>query len=390
MTVWVVTTLFPVPSETFVTTEVRVLQRIGAEVSVHALGKMPATSGPEDIEATHANVRAYLRGIAMFFVRPKVSLSLLQLIGRAVLQPKHLLVSIVLIPRVMDLFTRLQKNPPDVIHLYWGHYPSLLGYLTKRFLPQVTLSVSLSAYDLTCGYACTPKVAQQADVVRTWARANIPTIASLGVCRDKIIVCYQGIDLGMLPTDRPSKPGGRILSAGRLIPEKGMLEALEAFSEVRKQVKQASFVVLGDGPQRKVIEHWVTQHKLTDVVFLRGHVPHSQVLEEMAEADVFVLLSRHRAERLPNVVKEAMAMRCVCLTTKTPGIEELIPDSDHGLVISADQAAENIIRLFSDPEKMAEISSRAENFVRSQFSVDTCMAQLMARWRDIKSAESQN
>ena len=43
----------------------------------------------------------------------------------------------------------------------------------------------------------------------------------------------------------------------------------------------------------------------------------------------------HRGERLPNVIKEAIAASCYCLTTPTPDIDELITDASIGQVLPA-------------------------------------------------------
>lgn len=71
-----------------------------------------------------------------------------------------------------------------------------------------------------------------------------------------------------------------------------------------------------------------------DSVEFRGYVPHSQVYREMSQAELFLFFSKD--ERLPNVVKEAMACRCLCLVTKTPGIEELITSGENGFVLPDD------------------------------------------------------
>ena len=44
----------------------------------------------------------------------------------------------------------------------------------------------------------------------------------------------------------------------------------------------------------------------------------------MSEAEFFFLMST--TERIPNVVKEAMAAGCVCVVSETPGIRELVED----------------------------------------------------------------
>ena len=54
----------------------------------------------------------------------------------------------------------------------------------------------------------------------------------------------------------------------------------------------------------------------------------------MAESRYFIFLSNKKSERLPNVLKEAMQCGCVCISSKTKGIEELIQHGVNGFTIS--------------------------------------------------------
>ena len=81
------------------------------------------------------------------------------------------------------------------MHLYWGHYPGLVGHLVMKYLPEIVLSSSLSAYDLFENYECSKPVARSAAFVRTWAGVNVPAIEAYGVSPDRIKVFYQGIDV---------------------------------------------------------------------------------------------------------------------------------------------------------------------------------------------------
>ena len=55
---------------------------------------------------------------------------------------------IALIPMSFYMFEKLKKEKPDIVHLFWGHYPSLVGYLVKKNMPDTKLSQFLGAYDL--------------------------------------------------------------------------------------------------------------------------------------------------------------------------------------------------------------------------------------------------
>ena len=53
----------------------------------------------------------------------------------------------------------------------------------------------------------------------------------------------------------------------------------------------------------------------------------------MASAQYFLFLSQKKSERLSNVIKEAMACKCICICSKTKGINELIINGYNGYIL---------------------------------------------------------
>lgn len=104
----------------------------------------------------------------------------------------------------------------------------------------------------------------------------------------------------------------------------------------------------------------------------------------MARAEVFLFMSRYAAERLPNVVKEAMASRSVVVSTWTPGMDELMTDGVHGFVVpqgAVDEVADRIGRVFAEPGAAAAMVEAAERRVREHFDLDTLMRGFVDTWR---------
>jgi glycosyltransferase involved in cell wall biosynthesis len=389
MRVWYVPLAFPVGSETFATNEVRVLRGRGVDVEVHSIlparpnaEGLLAERGLEGVRLTHGSLGSHALGLLCCLRHPAACLRLLLYVLRTTwAAPKRLLISLLLIPRMVQMFARLRRDPPDVLHLYWGHYPCLLGYLVQHYLPRVVVSVSLKAYDLDMNYGGTGPVARAADVVWTIARANLPALKALGVADERIEVAYDGIDLGKVRADGRAKVPRRILTAGRLVPDKGVAEVLEVFRGLRSRWPDASLMVLGDGPERPRLERLAREGGMAGAVSFPGHVRQERVFEEMAAAEVFLFLSRYEGERLPNVVKEAMASGCACVVSATKGIEELVRDGETGYVVGADDlgaARQCVERVFAgDGSAMRE---RARRHVAEHFDLDAIMDRYHRRW----------
>lgn len=390
--VWYVTMQFPSPSETFAGSDVRALKRAGADVSVHSLRRAHVDAerfirerNLTEVLVTHGGADTIRAGLWACLKRPQLTLDLLAWLFKNNRKPDQLLRSVALVPRAVQLFVQIERERPDVVHLFWGHYPALVGYLVQKYLPRTAVSVFLGAYDLVMRYGGSASVARRADVVWTHAQLNVRDIEALGVSRDRLQVVYRGLELSALKTGSArQKVPKRIVSAGRFIPPKGASDVIRAFEKVVRRWPEASLVLLGDGPERETLEASVRDLGLEGSVTFLGHVRHETVLSEMSKAEVFLSLSRKPSERLPNVVKEAIACGCLCVVAETPGIEELLRHKEYGFVVPQDNplaAADAVAEVFSGRVAVEAMVEAAYAHLTEAFDVDRSMARYHATWK---------
>lgn len=139
-------------------------------------------------------------------------------------------------------------------------------------------------------------------------------------------------ELGL--TDEPL-----VLSVGRLAPQKDYPTLLE----VASQVRDAVFVVVGEGPLRDELQARIDRDGLP--VRLVGH--HDDVPDLLAAADVFLLTSHWEARAL--VVQEAMQAGVPVVARPVGGIPELVGD-DALLGGTATELAGQVRLLLTDTE----------------------------------------
>ncbi len=396
MNVWYVTMGFPASSETFAGVEMRVLRSMNPKLSAHCFRIRPASDldllfywGLNDLPVTWTSSATFLFA-AYFLLRwPwRVVRLCAMLTVFTYREPVQLVKSFILLPRAFELFVKAAHEKPDVVHLFWGHYPSILGYAIQRWLPGTVVSVFLGAYDLVQKYPLSRPVAQNADIVWTHAKTNLPSILELGVEEDRLFVSYRGVDLRMIPRILDGKTTCRIVTAGRLVPEKGMENALHALKKVLEDFPNATLTVLGKGPDRDRLEGIVENLNIAHAVQFKGYLAHQETLNEFAQTDVFLLISRSPSERLPNVVKEAMACRCICLASITPGIEELIEDGLTGMIVPSDgweEVAEGLCQIFSRPEQYESLRNLARNKILQQFDASLILMKKLERWKELSA-----
>ncbi|MBA2666384.1 MAG: glycosyltransferase [Trueperaceae bacterium] len=395
MRVAYITMLFPAASETFATGDVRALVARGIDMSVHSL-RFAARSTPGlAVEREVDRVpRTYNRGwqslvtsLMVAVKRPRATLDLLTAIVRhCASRPEHLLKSLVLAPRVLEVFDDLQRERPDVVHAFWSNYPSLVVYLVQRHMPGVVTSISFGAHDILERHGFSGPVANEADFVRTLARVNVHQVEdAFGVPGDTIEVVYNGVDLERLPPPAQRVPRS-IITAGRLAEDKGVDHVIRAIARLRQDYPDASLRVLGDGPLLPKLRALAEHLGVGDAVSFEGHVSHADLLEEMRRAEVLLFLSETHYDRLPNVVKEGMVCGCVCVVTDTDGIDELITHGTSGFVVKrgdVDAAVRHVADVFGRRVPISELTREADAVIRRDFDRQVSVGRYHERWTNL-------
>lgn len=396
MNILYVTMQFPSPSETFACTDVRNMVKIGENVSVHSLkfkhnmnSALISERSLHDIEITHNSVMATLTGIALGLFSPRILVKIMFLIVKYNFKRlNELIKSIILVPRALHIYYLIKKIKPDIVHLFWGHYPSIVGMLVKKELPDVILSVFLGAYDLEQRYGLSRPTSKMADAVLTHSQFNVKEIQALSIPKSKIFVVHRGIEISNLKnmTDQHSKINKKIVSVSRLINSKGVDDLIKSFAQISEHHPDAFLTIIGGGPEYKNLHRLCLKLHITHAVKFTGHISHDKVIKEMNDADIFLFMSRKESERLPNAVKEAMAARCFCVVTDTPGIQELVEDRVHGFVIpqgDIDAAVEKVLSIFSNREKYMYMLDNSNNKIKECFDVEKQISRYINIWSNI-------
>jgi glycosyltransferase involved in cell wall biosynthesis len=108
-----------------------------------------------------------------------------------------------------------------------------------------------------------------------------------------------------------------IVSAGRLIPEKGFDVLIDSFVSLNSNKK---LIILGEGYERKKLQNLIESHNQSDNIILHGFVDNP--MPYFKNADLCVVSSR--IEGFPNVLLQMMALNNnVVSTLCAPGVEKL-------------------------------------------------------------------
>lgn len=162
---------------------------------------------------------------------------------------------------------------------------------------------------------------------------------------DKISYCHNGISEAFF--DSTSSPRHfnaplRVLAVGSLIPVKGFDLLLQAFQRA-SDCNSLHLTIVGEGPQRAVLEALIERYGMQSQVTLAGQLPYADMPEIMASSDLFVLSSH--AEGRPNVVAEAVASGLPVISADLPGVRDLVIDGENGWLFEAGNVSTLAMRL---------------------------------------------
>ena len=115
----------------------------------------------------------------------------------------------------------------------------------------------------------------------------------------------------------------RVLYVGGVIESKGCLDIIE----VAKNFPEIEFKLIGN-PE----EACVKAAEAVSNVNLAGTMPHSEIIEEMKKADVFMFLTYFPGEGFSNSLAEAMAAGLPCIVTDWAANRDMIEDKG-GVVV---------------------------------------------------------
>lgn len=163
----------------------------------------------------------------------------------------------------------------------------------------------------------------------------------IGIPQDKITVIYNSVDFidvrdlnaetAGLRSDLGLEGNKVIVTAGRLVPWKGVEGLIRAFSQLVKEIPAVKLLALGDGPERENLELRIKDYGLKDKVLLIGRVPMDKIFAYYNLADVFVLNSQY--EGLSHVLLEVLRLGKPIVASKCGGNPEVIENEKNGLLV---------------------------------------------------------
>jgi glycosyltransferase involved in cell wall biosynthesis len=186
-----------------------------------------------------------------------------------------------------------------------------------------------------------------ANAVVTKSAALAGCVQALGVAMEKIFVVPNGVDRGKFQTGDKQEARDELgissgifsfLYVGNFNQEKNVGLLIRAFAGLDADEKSmAHLYLVGDGPEREMLEELVVDLGVRSRVSFLGRQPHHVLQSYYQASDCFALPSLR--EGCPNVLLEALACGVPVIASKVGGVPEIVTGENGVLVESDDHDA---------------------------------------------------
>ncbi|BAJ50127.1 glycosyl transferase family 1 [Candidatus Caldarchaeum subterraneum] len=211
-------------------------------------------------------------------------------------------------------------------------------------------------------------VLRSSDFVRAVNSGIAWNLQSRGLSNVHVVpAVYIRLDI-FKPLKNPDERGHVVVTAARLVPEKGLDLLLRAVPLLLQDFPDLEVRILGEGPMRKSLQGLAGELGVGDVVKFLGWAPVDDLVKHYNEAAVFVCTSHY--EGGPRTVFEAASCLTPSVSTPVGIVPEVLRDGESVLLVERrdpDLLAEKIAQLLHDRDKRRRLAEKAREIVLREF-----------------------
>ena len=196
--------------------------------------------------------------------------------------------------------------------------------------------------------------------------------------KQKAIVIHNSVDIPQNKYPIAEKRDDRIVTVGRLHPQKNPHLLLDAFAKIAPKYPNIQLEFYGDGEMHDELQEKINKLGLTKQVAL--YSSRKDIFDCIRTAKLFVLSSDF--EGMPNALMEAMAIGLPCISTdcRPGGARTLIENGKNGFIVpvrNVDSLAEKMSYLLRNPNEAERIAKEARHIGETHTNKST-----FDKWND--------
>lgn len=172
-------------------------------------------------------------------------------------------------------------------------------------------------------------------------------VTSWGVPEENVRVIYNSVTIegrGKVPNAVLAAQRPLVLTAGRLVPWKGIDGVIEAMASV----PNATLIISGHGPERESLQRRA-EEKIPGRYIFTETLSHPDMLATLEHADVFVLYSSY--EGLSHILVEALMLGTPAIAARVGGNPEVLEEQNLVTRGNTAELAERIKNVLNNDQK---------------------------------------
>lgn len=314
----------------------------------------------------------------------------LMLAARSAPNPVYWVKNAALFLGAMPILADASRHKVTHLHANFGSSPATVAWLGKKILG-TGMSVTYHAHDiysqnLSRRDPLKRSKLRESDLVvalhedgREYLQQLVPDVDGNKFKVIRICVMFDPEDK-RVESDVPPL----LLAAGHLVRKKGFDTLINAVGELKRRTIPVRLRILGDGPERPLLEKLTREQGIRDRVEFLGYYQHQDLAKHLSEACVFVQPSRvtetGQRDGIPSVIVEAWLSRTPVIASLVGGMPEVVMDEETGLVFPSDDSgalADTIVRLVGSPDLQRRLSDAGHDVATSLFSSRTNVLSLL-------------
>jgi glycosyltransferase involved in cell wall biosynthesis len=195
---------------------------------------------------------------------------------------------------------------------------------------------------------------------------------------DKFCIMGHPVDCGMFcPRPGIVREEGpiRVVVVSRLVPEKGLLYILEAIEPLMRENAALYLQIVGEGPLKPLLKKEVRERQLDSRVEFLPPVPHRELPQILAMADIFVnhAVAISGWEEFFGVANlEAMACGLPCVLSNNGGITHVMRGDDAACLIAERDVIgmrRALRELVDDPQRRRVMGEQGRRYVQEYYDI---------------------
>jgi glycosyltransferase involved in cell wall biosynthesis len=211
-------------------------------------------------------------------------------------------------------------------------------------------------------------------------------LVELGCPEDKMFVHSSAPDKEFFRIS-PTFKCSRIFANGRFVNKKAPYYLVLMMEQVLKRRPETILRISGDGPLLQTCQHLAQYLGIADKIHFCGVLSRAEIIEELAQASVFVqhsvVADDGDMEGLPLAILEASAAALPIVATKHSGIKEGVIDGETGYLVDekdVEGMATMVTRVLADKQLAKEMGLKGRQYMSENFSIETrshCLSELV-------------